>query len=257
MPLASDLICPSNEVYCAATNNYDAACETNGARARARLVGKVSFHERRDTIPLPAPRISLPPDATYRTRRVPLGQPSQRRSRQKYAKGRPNVRPFDGGSVPRCPMAGRGRVKDQSVGLPRLRRLRVPGGASRATGTSLYAFPTRFAVVTREVAKMLPVPTSSKELRAAPSPSPPPSPSVSSRSLSRYVAGGIGCYGTRTPHAEIMAQASVKPKVSEMIFFLSSNRHSCRHAAHTHIRFVGCKKYILDHRDQNTDHVVV
>lgn len=115
-----------------------------------------------------------------------------------------------------------------------------------ATGTSLYAFPTRFAVVTREVAKMLPVPTSSKELRTAaslPLPPPPPRPSVSSRTLSRYIAEGIGCYGTAIPRAEIMA--SVKPKVEKWLFLLS-NRRSCRHI----YSIYRLQKCILDYSGQ-------
>lgn len=57
------------------------------------------------------------------------------------------------------------------------------------TGAPLYTIPNRSAVVTREVAKMLPVPTSCKELREL--------LRVSSRSLSRCVVRGIGCYVTR------------------------------------------------------------
>lgn len=74
-----------------------------------------------------------------------------------------------------------------------------------ATGASLYTIPNRSArCVTREVAKMLPVPTSCKELREL--------LRVSSCSLSRYVVRGIGCYVTPDSYAGIVWSALCQTK---------------------------------------------
>lgn len=133
---------------------------------RANLISRAKKY---DSFTRRAAAIFLPPDGPPGRG---LGQRSQRRlvKSSKRTFERPFV--FSGGSVPLIP-------DGVAVGKRSKRQTAKTCAGRRNRERRFMSFPTRSAVVTREVAKMLPVPTSSKELRIA--------SSVSSLSL-RFLA---------------------------------------------------------------------
>lgn len=193
-------------------------------RARRLVSRKVWFYERRNTI-LCARHLSS-------SGRGPSVN-GVKDVASKVAKGRSNVRSFYERNVPRCPMASHW-VKDQSV---RLRRRRVPGGASR-DGNVALCLSNPFCRCHSRSSKDV---TSSNEFQGVTNCSQPPM-LVPVRFLA--TSPGESVVTERDSLCRNQAEVSAKLKMQKWFFSLIQSTNNLL-PQYDHIRFI--YKYIFDH----------